>query len=100
MEEGRGYGGRGFRGREGRSFAMKPVEIGQEYDVDIQELSGRGEGVARVQGLVIFVKDTKPNDHVKVKITRISSRFAEGEVVKQVEKVEEQQPQEESQPEE
>jgi predicted RNA-binding protein with TRAM domain len=68
--------------------------------VDIQELSGRGEGVARVQGLVIFVKDTKPTDHVKVKITRISSRFAEGEVVKQVEKVEEQQPQEESQPEE
>jgi predicted RNA-binding protein with TRAM domain len=81
MEERRGYGRRGeFRGREDRSFAPKPVQVGQEYDVDIQELSRRGEGIARVQGLVIFVKNTKPNDHVRIKVTRISSRFAEAEV--------------------
>lgn len=84
MEERRGYGRRsGFRGREDRSFAPKPVQVGQEFDVDIQELSRRGEGIARVQGLVIFVKNAKPNDHVKIKITRISSRFAEAEVASQ-----------------
>jgi len=85
MEERSDFGGRRrFRGREeGRSFAPKPVQAGQEYDVDIQEMSRRGEGIARIQGLVIFVKNTKPNDHVKVRITRISSRFAEAEVVSQ-----------------
>jgi predicted RNA-binding protein with TRAM domain len=88
MEERRGFGGRrgGFRARgEVRSFAPKPVQVGQEYDVDIQEMSRRGEGIARIQGLVIFVKNTKPNEHVKIRITRISTRFAEAEVVAQAE---------------
>ena len=83
MEERRGFGQRrrGFRGERENSFAPKPVEVGKEYDVDIQELSRRGEGIARIQGLVIFVPNAKQGDHVKVKIIRISRRFAEAEVV-------------------
>ncbi|MEM2105786.1 MAG: TRAM domain-containing protein [Candidatus Bathyarchaeia archaeon] len=83
MEERRGFGARrGFRGRErGIKFMPKPVEVGKEYEVDIQETSRRGEGIARIQGLVIFVPKTKPGDHAKIKITRISRRFAEAEVV-------------------
>ncbi|MFQ6064364.1 MAG: TRAM domain-containing protein [Candidatus Bathyarchaeia archaeon] len=69
------------RGRSGPRFAPKPVEMGKEYDVEIQETSRRGEGIARIQGLVTFVPDTKPGDKVRIKITRISRRFAEGEVV-------------------
>ncbi|RLG91355.1 deoxyribonuclease [Candidatus Bathyarchaeota archaeon] len=61
----------------------KPVELGEEYDVEIQETSRRGEGIARIKGLVTFVPNTKPGDHVKIKITRISRRCAEGEVVEQ-----------------
>lgn len=75
MEERRSFG----RGR----FAPKPVEMGKEYEVDIQETSRRGEGIARIQGLVTFIPNTKPGDHVKIKITRISRRFAEAEVVKE-----------------
>ena len=71
MEETRGSGG----------FPPKPVEIGQEYDVDIKETSRRGEGIARIQGLVIFVPNTKNGDHVKIRIKRVSRRFAEAEVV-------------------
>jgi predicted RNA-binding protein with TRAM domain len=70
---------RGFGGREG--FAPKPVEIGKEYEVDVKETSRRGEGIARIQGLVTFIPNTKPGDHVKVRITRISRRFAEAKVV-------------------
>lgn len=43
-------------------------------------MSKRGEGIARIEGLVIFVANTKQGDHVKVKITRISRKFAEAEV--------------------
>jgi predicted RNA-binding protein with TRAM domain len=71
---------RGFRGR-GNRFPPKPVEIGKEYEVDVQETSRRGEGIARIQGLVTFIPNAKPGDHVKIKITRISRRFAEAEVV-------------------
>jgi tRNA/tmRNA/rRNA uracil-C5-methylase (TrmA/RlmC/RlmD family) len=31
--------------------------------------------------LVCFVPNSKPGDHVKIRITRISRRFAEAEVV-------------------
>ncbi len=61
----------------------KPVELGKEYTVEIQETSRRGEGIARIKGLVTFVPNTKPGDRVRIKITRISRRCAEGEVIAQ-----------------
>jgi len=76
MEERRGFSRR-------NSFPPKPVEIGKEYEVDIQETSRRGEGIARIKGLVTFIPNTKPGDHVKIRITRISGRFAEAEVVQE-----------------
>ena len=80
--EGRGFrGGGGYNRGRGRQFAPKPVEIGKEYDVEVQEVSRRGDGVARIQGLVTFIQNAKPGDHVKVRITRISRRFAEAEIV-------------------
>ncbi len=72
---------RGFDRDRGRSFLPKPVEIGSEYDVEVQELSRRGEGIARIKGLVTFIPNAKPGDHLRVKITRISRRFAEAEIV-------------------
>ena len=73
-------GERGFSTRGGR-FPPKPVEIGKEYEVDVQEMSRRGEGIARIQGLVIFIPNTKPGDHAKIRIRRISRRFAEADLV-------------------
>ena len=78
------YGG-SYGRREGRGFGPrfppKPVEIGKEYDVEIQETSRRGEGIARIKGLVVFVPNTKPGDKVRIRVTRISRRFCEAEVV-------------------
>jgi len=82
MSERRNFGARrGFRGRSTGRLPPKPVEIGKEYEVDISETSRRGEGIARIEGLVTFIPNTKPGEHVKIKITRISRRFAEAEVV-------------------
>ena len=76
LEERRG----GLRGGRGR-FPPKPVEVDKENEVDIQEISRRGEGLARIQGFVIFVPETKVGEHVKVRITRVANRFATAEVV-------------------
>ena len=65
----------------GKSF-NKPVEEGKEYEVDIKETSRKGDGVARMEGFVIFVPETKPGEHVKVRITQGGPRCATGEVVK------------------
>ena len=48
----------------------------REYEVDITETSRQGEGIARIQGSVIFVVNAKPRDHVKIRITRIGRRAA------------------------
>jgi len=61
---------------------ITPVQEGKEYEVDIKETTRRGDGVARVEGFVIFVPETKPGEHVKVRITQVGPRFATGEVVK------------------
>jgi predicted RNA-binding protein with TRAM domain len=71
--------------RSGRRFPPKPVETGAEYDVEIQEVSRRGDGVARIKGFVCFVPNTKPGDKVRIRITRLARRFAEAEVVEKAE---------------
>jgi predicted RNA-binding protein with TRAM domain len=66
----------------GEGFKPCPVEMGKEYEVDITETSNQGEGIARIQGFVIFVVNAKPRDHLKIKITRIGRRAANAEIVK------------------
>lgn len=76
----RGYGGGRFGGQ--RSFGgPKPVELGKEYDVEISEISRQGDGIARVQGFVIFVKGGRVGQKSKVRITNIGARFATAEIV-------------------
>ena len=65
---GRSYGGGGNRGFDRGSPAPKPVEVGKEYEVDITEISRQGDGIAKVQGFVIFVKNGKVKQNVKVKV--------------------------------
>jgi len=64
----------------------KPVEIGKEYDVEIQETSRRGEGITRIEGLVVFVPNTKPGDKLRIKVTNIGRRFAEAEAIREAKK--------------
>ncbi|MEM1514499.1 MAG: TRAM domain-containing protein [Thermoproteota archaeon] len=73
--------GRRFQRARGRLLPPKPVELGKEYDVEVREISKRGDGVARIQGLVTFIPNAKPGDHVRVKITKIGRKFAEAEIV-------------------
>jgi predicted RNA-binding protein with TRAM domain len=64
-----------------RDFDPKPVEIGKEYDVQVTEISRKGDGIARIQGFVIFVMNGQVGQNVKVKITQIGSTFATAEIV-------------------
>jgi len=89
MSYGRGYRGSGGRGGErrgfGRDFAQKPVEVGKEYNVDITEISRQGDGIARVQGYVVFVKNGKLGQKVKIQVNHVGNRFAKADIVAGVE---------------
>jgi predicted RNA-binding protein with TRAM domain len=69
----------GFRRND--SFGPKPVEAGKEYDVQITEISRKGEGIARIQGFVIFVKDGKVGQNAKIRIVQVGNRFATAEII-------------------
>ena len=81
------YGGRGFSGGGGygrghyNKPGPKPVEVGKEYDVQVTETSQRGDGIARIQGFVIFVKNGSAGENLKVKVSSVGSRFAIAEIV-------------------
>jgi predicted RNA-binding protein with TRAM domain len=77
-----GYGGGGYGGRRQSDFGgPKPVETGKEYDVKVTERSDRGDGIARIQGFVVFIKNGKVGDNVRVKVTSVGNRFAIAEIV-------------------
>ena len=59
----------------------KPVEMGKEYVVQISEQGRQGDGVARIQGFIIFVKDGKMGEKTRIKITRVGDRSADAHVI-------------------
>ncbi len=57
------------------------MEIGKEYDVEITEISRRGDGIAKIQGFIIFVAGAKAGQKVKIKVTNVGPRFANAQIV-------------------
>ena len=78
---GRSYGGGSSRSFNRGSPSPKPVEAGKEYEVDITDISRQGDGIARVQGFVIFVQNGKVGSHIKVKVTQVGDRSAKATIV-------------------
>ena len=62
-----------------RNFA--PVNVGDELDVNIEAVGGKGDGIAKVKGFVIFVPNVKKGDNVKIKITKVLRKVGFGEVL-------------------
>jgi predicted RNA-binding protein with TRAM domain len=66
----------GFKGR-------KPVSEGQVYTIKITDIGSQGDGIGKVEGMIVFVPNTKVGQEVKVKITKVVRRAAFGDVVDQ-----------------
>ena len=82
-----GYGRPRFGGGF-RSNTPKPVEAGKEYDVTITETSKRGDGVAKIDGFIIFVSGAQRGEKVRIKVTQVGPRFANAQKVESTEKPE------------
>ena len=62
-------------------FQRAPVTVGQEIDVIIDDIGSMGDGVARVQGFLVFVPETKVGERLKVKIVKVGRKFAVAEKI-------------------
>ena len=69
-----------FRSKEGssdgRSAPAVPIAVGKEYDVKIEDIAREGDGIARIEGFVIFVADAKVGDEIKIQVDKLMRRFA------------------------
>jgi 23S rRNA (uracil1939-C5)-methyltransferase len=54
-----------------------PVAKDQELELDIESLAFGGNGVARLNGFVVFVRRGLPGDRVRARITKVQRRHAE-----------------------
>jgi len=83
---GGGRGGGGGGGRRGMNmnpnyFLPKPVKVGDEVEVKVEAVASKGDGIAKKDGFVIFIKGAKEGETIKVKITDVKARFAIGEII-------------------
>ena len=54
----------------------KPVEEGKEYTINIVDIGSKGDGIAKIDGFIIFVPETKVGQTVKVLVTRVMNKSA------------------------
>ena len=58
-----------------------PVKVGEEIEVKIDAVGEKGDGIARKDGFVLFVPNTRAGDVVKIKITKVLQKVGFAEVV-------------------
>src|SRR5919198_4967272 len=54
-----------------------PVERDQELELTVESLAYGGNGVARLNGFVVFVRRGLPGDVVRAKVTKVKRSHAE-----------------------
>src|SRR2546423_2691246 len=54
-----------------------PVTKDQELELDIESLAYGGNGVARLNGFVVFVRRGLPGDRVRARVTKVKRSHAE-----------------------
>ncbi len=73
--------GRGYKGFSRAPAGPKPVTVGEEYDVTISDISRRGDGIAKIEGFIIFVPGTKTGQKIRIKVIEVANRFAKAQIV-------------------
>jgi predicted RNA-binding protein with TRAM domain len=57
------------------------VKENQEIELVIDDIGSRGDGIARIEGYLIFVPGCKIGERIKVRIKSVSEKFALAERV-------------------
>lgn len=70
-------------GGEKKPFFEKPVSQGQKLSVKIESMGQRGDGIAKVNGYVIFVKGEglEVGKEYEIEVLTVGRKFATANVV-------------------
>lgn len=58
-----------------------PVDAGEEYVFDIEEMGREGDGIGYVEDFTVIVPEAAMGDRVRVEIARVEPEFAMADLV-------------------
>ena len=58
-----------------------PIGEGKTYNVTIQDIARLGDGIARIEGLVVFVPSTEIGNEIQIKLEKVLPNIAFATVV-------------------
>ena len=58
-----------------------PVKEGETYQVKIESMGREGDGIAKIDGFVVFIPGAQVGDELDVRINKVTRRVAFGEKV-------------------
>lgn len=65
----------------GKELLTEAVKLNGEYSVTIADIGKDGDGIARINDFVVFVKDAKKGETLNIRIRFIKQKFAFGDKV-------------------
>lgn len=79
---GRGFGG-GGRGFGGGRFSdkPKPVKVGEEYNVTINDVGAKGDGITKIENFIVFVAGVSKGENCRIRIKEVANKFAIAEKI-------------------
>ena len=75
----RRFGSRSRFRSSGPFIQSSPVKENQELEVVIDDIGSRGDGIAKLQGFLIFVPLCKMGERVRVRVVSVGGKFAVAE---------------------
>ncbi|QKQ98963.1 TRAM domain-containing protein [Candidatus Nanohaloarchaea archaeon] len=63
----------------------KPVSEGETVELEVEDLGSKGDGIARVEGFVVFVPGGEVGKKYEVEVTSVGRKFAFAEIEEEVE---------------
>jgi len=65
----------------GKNLINDAVTLDQVYTVTIEDIGADGDGIAKINDLVVFVKRAKKGETLKIRIREIKTKFAFGDII-------------------
>ena len=76
------FGGGGFERRGSRKPV--PVKEGETYEVVVEGIGSKGDGIAKYQGFVIVVPGVQKGEKIKVRVDAVRGKLSFGTVVEKL----------------
>jgi predicted RNA-binding protein with TRAM domain len=65
--------------RDERTYV--PIGEDETYNVTIQDIARLGDGIARIEGFLVFVPGTEIGDEIQIKLEKVLPNFAFANIV-------------------